>query len=258
MRKILIILGLACSIIYSCSDPKPKASFDYYVVVNGQTQDNPSVIYTGQKVYFRNLGDGDAFVVWPGDTLHNYEKVDQTKFDTAKVDFTTKNAGYSLKKTTVGYVSESYQYVLQGNYKVYFIASTISNNGESVSRDVVSKDVVVQDSNTTVQKAKLTTIYYTLKGKRKFVNPDATGSLVGSTYSFPQDGFAPDTYEAYKVEFAFEIVVSGTTTAEINGVTFSGTKSITVSYDQLPCKLITKAPSGKTREYLLNVRYTGQ
>jgi hypothetical protein len=84
---------------------EPKASFSI---------DDKSVFDVFESVHFTNLGEGQKFVIWPGDQEHVYGQ--------------TGNNGFACNADG----TFSYSYQEPGDYTAVWIASSIKANGEIV------------------------------------------------------------------------------------------------------------------------------
>lgn len=125
MKKIINILIIAC-VLYSCN----SESFiqDLYVAPKASFMINKTEYDVNESVLFTNLGKGQKFVVYPGDTLHRYNQPFNTGFATAS------NGTFS------------YAYNEPGIYTAIWVATSINDQGEIIeSIDSTQISVVAKD-----------------------------------------------------------------------------------------------------------------
>ncbi len=129
MKNLKLIYSLIASVFFLASCDNKAFIDDIYVAPKAafsiDAQDAFSVF---QSVHFTNKGEGQKFVVWPGDNGHQYGK--------------TGNSGYACNEDG----TFSYSYQEPGEYTAVWIASSIKANGEiTSSTDSVKIKVVALD-----------------------------------------------------------------------------------------------------------------
>lgn len=126
MKKYLLILLISGFLMAGCQEENPISPVDASFQV-----ENSDALYIYVPVTITILGEGEKFVIWPGDETHVWT-------DT----ISHNNSGYS----TEGKKTFSYNYSAPGNYTIVCFASASGNYGGDFEQVREQMEITVSDS----------------------------------------------------------------------------------------------------------------
>lgn len=88
-----------------------------------------------EPIEFKLKGEGDFFVVWPGDTTHRYTEIPLNY-----------NTGIEMRETDEENVySAEHRYIFPGTYEVVFIVSSTGDFGNDLEKVTETRTIVVSE-----------------------------------------------------------------------------------------------------------------
>lgn len=243
----VILLALFAA---GCEESQPDTTYSYYVVRNGVQYDNPTEVAVNEKIVFKATGDGSVFAIWPGDSLHKYDKRNVVIETDTLQKF--RNVGLAMSKVSGGYGTD-YSYLMRGQYNLTLVARVVDNFGATITEKVEStKSIKVIDSSSSIISAKVDSWYWAADSAKKgkqIIDLNYSCKISGDSVIAFVDSFFFDNKKPRILQCSFDC---GNATAVSDNKTLSGKNAI--PFSKFPLGIVVTSQEGNSRKYVMYLK----